>query len=128
MCATPSAASSNQMPDTADPPRIVKADANSEPVMRLAVTSDTMSIQDMTVLVQDQIEDELAAVPGVADVQVYGDRDKIFRIDVDQNKLASHGLHRCRPARRAGFGRFRFAGRFDHHDQPGPDRAHRRRT
>ncbi|MER8463582.1 efflux RND transporter permease subunit [Mesorhizobium sp. M1396] len=82
----------NQMPDTADPPRIVKADANSEPVMRLAVTSDNMSIQDMTVVVQDQIEDELAAVPGVADVQVYGDRDKIFRIDVDQNKLASLGF------------------------------------
>ena len=62
------------------------------PVMRLAVTSDTMSVQDMTVIVQDQIEDELAAVPGVADVQVYGDRDKIFRIDVDQNKLASLGF------------------------------------
>lgn len=82
----------NQMPDTADPPRIVKADANSDPVMRLAVTSDSMSVQDMTVIVQDQIEDELAAVPGVADVQVYGDRDKIFRIDVDQNKLASLGF------------------------------------
>ncbi|RWO87902.1 efflux RND transporter permease subunit [Mesorhizobium sp.] len=82
----------NQMPDTADPPRIVKADANSDPVMRLAVTSGNMSIQDMTVVVQDQIEDELAAVPGVADVQVYGDRDKIFRIDVDQNKLASLGF------------------------------------
>ncbi|TIM38977.1 MAG: efflux RND transporter permease subunit [Mesorhizobium sp.] len=82
----------DQMPDTADAPRIVKADANSEPVMRLAVTSDTMSVQDMTVLVQDQIEDELAAVPGVADVQVYGDRDKIFRIDVDQNKLAGLGF------------------------------------
>ncbi|MER9168981.1 efflux RND transporter permease subunit [Mesorhizobium australicum] len=82
----------NQMPDTADPPRIVKADANSDAVMRLAVTSDTMSIQDMTVVVQDQIEDELAAVPGVADVQVYGDRDKVFRIDVDQNKLASLGF------------------------------------
>ena len=82
----------NQIPDQADPPRIVKADANSDAVMRLAVTSDSMSVQDMTLIVQDQIEDELAAVPGVADVQVYGDRDKIFRIDVDQAKLASHGF------------------------------------
>ncbi|MER8650743.1 efflux RND transporter permease subunit [Mesorhizobium sp. M0586] len=82
----------NMIPETSDPPRIVKADANSDAVMRLAVTSDTMSVQDMTVIVQDQIEDELAAVPGVADVQVYGDRDKIFRIDVDQNKLASLGF------------------------------------
>ncbi len=83
---------SNQLPDEADAPRIVKADANSDPVMRLAVTSSTMSIQDMTVLVEDQIEDALAAVPGVADVQVYGNREKIFRIDVDQSKLASHGF------------------------------------
>ncbi|MGB3416160.1 MAG: efflux RND transporter permease subunit [Mesorhizobium sp.] len=82
----------NQLPDEADPPRIVKADANSDAVMRLAVTADDMSIQDMTVIVEDQIEDTLAAVPGVADVQVYGDRDKIFRIDVDQTKLASHGF------------------------------------
>ncbi|MCV3238296.1 efflux RND transporter permease subunit [Mesorhizobium sp. ZC-5] len=82
----------NQLPDEADAPRIVKADANSDAVLRLAVTSSTMPIEDMTVFVEDQIEDALAAVPGVADVQVYGDREKIFRIDVDQSKLASRGL------------------------------------
>ncbi|MGC4026835.1 MAG: efflux RND transporter permease subunit [Mesorhizobium sp.] len=81
----------NNLPDTADAPRIVKADANSSPVMRLAVTSNTMSVEDMTVLVEDQVVDELAAVPGVADVQVFGDREKIFRIDIDQSKLASLG-------------------------------------
>ncbi len=58
----------NQIPEEADPPRIVKADANSDAVMRLAVTSDRMTVEDMTVIVQDQIEDTLAAVPGVADV------------------------------------------------------------
>jgi HAE1 family hydrophobic/amphiphilic exporter-1 len=82
----------NALPDQADPPRVVKADANADAVIRLAVTSDTMTIQDMTVLVEDQIEDVLAAVPGVADVQIYGDRSKIFRIDVDQSKLASQGF------------------------------------
>src|SRR5690606_4816508 len=71
---------------------IIKADSNADPVMRLAVTSDTMSVDDMTVLVEDQIEDILSAVPGVADVQIYGDREKIFRIDLDQTKLASYGL------------------------------------
>ncbi|MEP9399525.1 efflux RND transporter permease subunit [Mesorhizobium sp. KR2-14] len=82
----------NQLPDNADTPRIVKADANADAVMRLAVTSDTMSVEDMTILVEDQIVDALSAVPGVADVQVYGDREKIFRIDVDQTRLASVGL------------------------------------
>ncbi|MBX3582072.1 MAG: efflux RND transporter permease subunit [Rhizobiaceae bacterium] len=82
----------NQLPDDADPPRIVKADANADAVMRLAVTSDQMSVEDMTILIEDQIVDTLSAVPGVADVQVYGDREKIFRIDIDQAKLASLGL------------------------------------
>lgn len=82
----------NNMPDGADDPRIVKADANSDPVMRLAVTSDRYSVQDMTILVEDLVVDRLAAVPGVADVNVYGDREKIFRVDVDQTRLAAFGL------------------------------------
>ena len=83
---------SRDLPDDAEDPRIVKADDNAQAVMRLAVTSDTMSVEDMTILVEDEVVDRLAAVTGVADVQVYGDRDKVFRIDVDQAKLASRGL------------------------------------
>ncbi|MBN9669577.1 efflux RND transporter permease subunit [Roseibium aggregatum] len=82
----------NDMPEDADASRIVKADSNAQPVLRLGVTSDRLSVEDMTVLVQEEIEDTLAAVPGVADVQVYGDRDKIFRIDIDQAKMASLNL------------------------------------
>jgi hydrophobic/amphiphilic exporter-1 (mainly G- bacteria), HAE1 family len=82
----------NQLPDDADTPVIVKADDNAQAVMRLAVTSDRMPVQDMTVFVEDEIVDKFAAVPGVADVQVYGSRDKIFRVDIDQGRLASHGM------------------------------------
>ena len=82
----------NTLPDDADAPRIVKADANADAVMRLAVTSDTMPVEDMTILVEDQIVDTLAAVDGVADVQVYGDRAKVFRVDIDQAKVSSLGL------------------------------------
>ncbi|MDF1608513.1 efflux RND transporter permease subunit [Hoeflea sp. YIM 152468] len=82
----------NNIPDGADEPRIVKADANSDPVMRLAVTSDRYDVQDMTLLVEDLVVDRLAAVPGVADVAVYGDREKVFRVDVDQSRLAAFGL------------------------------------
>jgi len=74
------------------PPTIVKADANSSAIMRLAVTSSTMSIQDLTQLVNDVIVTRLAAVDGVADVQVYGDREPLVQIIIDPNKLAAHGL------------------------------------
>src|SRR5690606_5453394 len=76
----------------AELPRVVKADADSQAVVRLAVTSDTMSVHDMTVLVEDQIVDAFASIDGVAEVQVFGGRDKIFRVDIDQSRLASLGM------------------------------------
>ncbi|MEQ8296289.1 MAG: efflux RND transporter permease subunit [Nitratireductor sp.] len=82
----------HELPEDADASRIIKADSNAQPVMRLAVTSATMSVQDMTVLVEDELVDQLASVAGVADIQVYGERDKIFRIDIDPARLASLGL------------------------------------
>lgn len=82
----------NQLPDDADEPRIVKADSDSQPIMRLALTSDTMSMEDMTLLVENEISDRLAAVEGVADVTVYGEQEKIFRIDLNQGKLAGRGI------------------------------------
>jgi HAE1 family hydrophobic/amphiphilic exporter-1 len=82
----------NNLPMGADVPRIVKADANADAVMRLAITSADMTVQDLTVLVEDQVVDELAAVPGVADVQIFGGREKIFRIDINQARLSSLGL------------------------------------
>ncbi|WP_331371593.1 efflux RND transporter permease subunit [Sinorhizobium chiapasense] len=81
-----------QLPDDADEPIIVKADADSQPIMRLALTSDTMTMEDMTLLVENEISDRLAAVEGVADVTVYGDQEKIFRIDLNQAKLAGRGV------------------------------------
>lgn len=82
----------NQLPDDADEPRVVKADANAEPVIRIGVTSTTMPVEDLTDLVENEISDRLISVEGVADVAVYGDRDRIFRVDVDQLALSSRGL------------------------------------
>jgi HAE1 family hydrophobic/amphiphilic exporter-1 len=83
---------SRDIPEDAEDPRIVKADANAQAVMRIALTSDDMSVDEMTIFVEDEIVDRLLAVAGVADVQVYGDREQVFRIDVDQSRLASRGL------------------------------------
>lgn len=82
----------NQLPDDVDEPRVVKADANAEPVMRIGVTSSTMPVEDLTDLVDNEITDRLISVEGVADVSIYGGRARIFRVDVDQLALSSRGL------------------------------------
>ncbi|KPQ05742.1 MAG: hydrophobic/amphiphilic exporter-1 (mainly G- bacteria), HAE1 family [Rhodobacteraceae bacterium HLUCCA12] len=80
------------LPDDVDEPRIVKADANADAVMRISVTSSTRSVQELTRLVEEQVEDRLISAPGVADLQVYGNREQVFRVDVDMMQLASRGL------------------------------------
>ncbi|EEB83223.1 efflux RND transporter permease subunit [Roseobacter sp. GAI101] len=82
----------NDLPEDADQPQIVKADANAQPVMRIAVTSARRSPQELTAIVQDRVEDRLISVDGVADLQIYGDREPIFRVDINQLELASRGL------------------------------------
>jgi len=82
----------NDLPEDADQPEIVKADANAQPVMRIAVTSNGRSPQELTAIVQDRVEDRLISVEGVADLQIYGDREPIFRVDINQFELASRGL------------------------------------
>ena len=82
----------NRLPDEADEPRIVKADSDSQAIMRIAVTSSNLSMEDLTLLVDNEVTDRLAAVDGVADVELYGDQDKIFRVDINQAALAGRGL------------------------------------
>ncbi len=71
---------------------IVKADDNSDAIMRIAVTAEKMSIQDLTKLVEDNVVDRLAAVEGVADVTVFGDREPLVRVLIDPNAMAARGI------------------------------------
>jgi HAE1 family hydrophobic/amphiphilic exporter-1 len=80
------------LPEDADPPTIVKADTNSDAIVRLSVISPTMPIEQLTALVEDQVIDRLAAVEGVADVEVRGDRAPLVRIIIDPDALSARGL------------------------------------
>ena len=80
------------LPDNVETPTIFKADSDSQAVIQLAVTANSMSMAQLSELVEDTVVERLAAVEGVAEVQVYGARDTAFEIDVDPIKLAGHGL------------------------------------
>ena len=83
---------SNNLPDDAEVPRVVKSDADSDAILRIAVTSSRQTADELTTLVQDLAESRLLSAPGVADLQIFGDRELSFRVDVDLMQLASRGL------------------------------------
>jgi HAE1 family hydrophobic/amphiphilic exporter-1 len=82
----------NRLPSGANAPTIVKADSNAQAIMQLSVTSESLPKGELSALAEDVIAERLAAVPGVADVQINGQQQNVFQIDVDQIKLASLGL------------------------------------
>lgn len=80
------------MPEEADPPQIVKADAGGESVMFLNFSSTTMSAQEVTDYAERNVLDRLATVPGVARVGVAGGRRYAMRVWIDRQALAARQL------------------------------------
>jgi multidrug efflux pump len=82
----------SDLPVDADEPQIVKNDSDSDPVMRLAVTSDRMSAAEITDYVDRYVIDRLATVNGVASVDIYGARPFAVRVWLDRRALAARNL------------------------------------
>lgn len=79
------------LPDNAGTPTIFKMDADSQPIMRIAVRGNR-SNDDLKQIAEDQIVDLFEQVDGIAEASVSGGRDKILRVDISQNRLAAYGL------------------------------------
>ena len=81
-----------RLPDAADEPVIAKVEADAVPTIWLAYTSETLSPLEVTDLINRIVKPRLQTVPGVADVQVGGDRKFSMRIWLDADRLASYRL------------------------------------
>ena len=83
----------NQLPDDMDEePRVLKADADATPIIRMAVASTKLSEGELTDLVNNVIEDRLSAVTGVAAANSYGLRAKTIEVRANPTALAARGL------------------------------------
>jgi hydrophobe/amphiphile efflux-1 (HAE1) family protein len=80
------------LPDEVDDIRVVKADSDASPIMRLAVVSSSLTEDELANVVEDQVIPALLSVPGVAEVNENGDREKVLHVRVDPLRLASYGF------------------------------------
>lgn len=78
-----------KLPTDAAEPRVVKNDSDSDPVMRLAVTSTLADAATITDYVERNIADRISTVDGVASVNVYGNRTGAMRIWLDRVAMAA---------------------------------------
>lgn len=81
-----------ELPDQVENLTVIKADADASSIVRLAVWSDKLQIEQLTRIVEDQIIPELTSVEGVADINIFGDQEQVLRVLLDPMRLASYGL------------------------------------
>jgi multidrug efflux pump len=81
-----------RLPAAVDEPVIAKVEADATPTIWLAYTSETMGVLELTDLINRVVKPRLQTVPGVADVQIGGDRRYSMRIWLDADRLAAYRL------------------------------------
>ncbi|MBN8534219.1 MAG: efflux RND transporter permease subunit [Rhizobiales bacterium] len=81
-----------RLPDGVDTPIIQRVDANAQAIMWVGITSSNLDAMELTDFLRRVIIDRLATVPGVASVNVGGERRYAMRISLDRTALAARGL------------------------------------
>ena len=86
------AAGSTLPRDLPYPPTYAKVNPADAPIVTLALTSDTVSMRDLSDLADTLIAQRLSTVTGVGHVSVEGGVRPAVRIEADVSRLAAYGL------------------------------------
>ena len=76
------------LPDEIDEPVVAKVEADAQPIIYMAFSSDRASPMDVTDYADRFVKDRLQNLPGVADVRIFGER-KLRDADLARRRSAS---------------------------------------
>ena len=85
-------AAAPDLPEAADEPVVEKNDSQSDPILWMTMTSERMSASELTDYADRYVIDRLERVPGVALVDIYGERAYAMRVWLDPDAMASRGI------------------------------------
>lgn len=81
-----------KLPQDVDDPIISKVEADANPIIWIAFSSDRLSALEVTDIANRLVKPRLQTLPGAADVRVFGERKYSMRIWLDRGRLAAYGL------------------------------------
>ncbi len=79
-------------PNMPTPPSYQKVNPADQPILYMAVTSDTLPLSTVDEYAETLMAERISMVSGVAQVQVYGAQHYAVRIQMDPQALAARGL------------------------------------
>ncbi|MBT9466891.1 efflux RND transporter permease subunit [Hydrogenophaga sp.] len=81
-----------RLPQDIDEPVIAKVEADAQPVIFLAMISETHTPLELSDFANRLAKPQLQTAPGAADVRVYGERKYAMRVWLDPDRLAAYSL------------------------------------
>ncbi len=86
------ARAARNLPVDANPPVVEKADADSNPILFLSLSSDQRDIMEVSDLADRLVRERMETIPGVSSVRIFGEKRYSMRLWMDPVKLATHKL------------------------------------
>ncbi len=82
-----------QLPQDIDAlPTVTKSDANSDAILSITLRSDTKNLLDLSDYAENVVAERLQTIPGVSNIQIWGQKRYAMRIWMDPVKLSSYSL------------------------------------
>ncbi len=82
----------NQLPKEIEKPVIAQFQQGDVPVFIVAATSERRTTEEIRKIVDKSVKESFKRVPGVANVEVAGGRERKLLVELDQVRLAAYGL------------------------------------
>ena len=74
------------------PPIVTKADANSDPIITLAVQSTTLTATALSDYAENVLQEKLQTIPGVSAVGLFGQKRPAMRLWLNPDKMAAFNI------------------------------------
>ena len=81
-----------QLPAAAKPPVILQPLSSTSRALKIGLSSKNLSQMELSALARWTIRPRLMAVPGVANVAIWGQRDRQMQVLVDPDRLRTHNV------------------------------------
>lgn len=80
------------LPRDCDPPTVSKADADSRPILMVALQSDKRSLLELSEIADLTVKEQLQTIPDVSGVSIWGEKKYSMRLWLDPIKMSGYGI------------------------------------
>ena len=80
------------LPRDCDPPTVSKADADSRPIIMVALQSDKRSLLELSEIADLTVKEQLQTIPDVSGVSIWGEKKYSMRLWLDPIKMSGYGI------------------------------------